>query len=183
MSEVPGLGPGLGQQALGSNPTANGRLLAADLDHLGMQVTPETILRIRNLLLGEAQRLQNAFRREVRNIRVGPPGGDPISGKWANVTNNDKIPPLLAEYRSHIDAFDQAGEKLRQAALRYGYTEQTIADSFKKFLKAAQATWGQRLQQDEAEAALPPRVRDLVEHPPTQPGPQSEADLFQGGLR
>lgn len=183
MSQAPGPGLGLGQQALGPNLTASGRLLAADLDHLGMQVTPETVLQIRNVLLGEAQRLQNAFRWEARNVQVGPPGGDPISGRWANVTNKDKILPLLAEYRSHADAFNQAGEKLRQTALRYGHTEQEIADSFKKFLKANQATWGQRLQQDAAEAALPPRIRDLVEHPPSQPGPQSGADLFRGGLR
>jgi hypothetical protein len=183
MSDAPGPGLGLGQQALGPNPTANGRLLAADLDHLVMQVTPETVLQIRNVILGAAQRLQNAFRREARNVQVGPPGGDPISGTWANVTNKDKIPPLLAEFRSHADAFDQVGEKLRQTALCYGHTEQEIEDSFKKFLNANQGAWGQQLKQDEAQAGLPPRIRDLIEHPPSQPGPQSGADLFRGRPR
>lgn len=145
-----------------------------------MQVTPENVLNIRNAIVGVAERLGTELETQARAFRVGPPGGDPISQRWAKSTN-DKLPPLLDECWARVAFYKRAGDYLEQTAKRYGYTEQAIADSFKKFQQANQATWNQQLQQNQTTAGLPPRLRDLVEPPPSQPPPQSSRDLLWGG--
>lgn len=174
---------GLGRQILGPNPTEHERLLAADLDHLGMQVTRETVLGIRNVLLGAADRYYAALDAQAgRSIRVGPPGGDPISPLAANELNR-KADALHDEYRKIADGFKRAGNNLTQIARNYGYTEQTIADSFRKYVKDNQDTWSRQLQQNQTVAGLPDPLRQFLDAlPPTQPPPRSSADLFRDGL-
>jgi hypothetical protein len=173
---------GLGQRSLGQNPTAYERRLAADLDHLGMQVTPQNVLQIRNIVLGAAQRLDDALYRLGRNIRVGPPGGDPISQPAADELNR-RSQALLAEYRVQINAYHNAGQYLGQIARDYGYTEQSITDSFNKFRTANQGSWEQRLEQGSAVAKLPRLIRDVVDPPSSsRPPPSSWQDLLKGGV-
>jgi hypothetical protein len=174
---------GLGRQMLGPNPTEHERLLAADLDHLGMQVTKETVLQIRNVLLGASRRMYAALDTQGgRTIRVGPPGGDPISPKAADELNR-KADALRDEYRAIADGYRRAGDNLTQIARNYGYTEQAIADSFRKYVTDNRDTWARQLQQNQTVAGLPEPLRMFLDAPPsTQPPPRSSGDLFRGGL-
>lgn len=173
---------GLGRQMLGPNPTEHERLLAADLDHLGMQVNRETVLGIRNVLLGASDRYYAALDTVMQNVRVGPPGGDPISPLAANELNR-KADALRVEFRKIADHYRRAGNNLTQIARNYGFTEQAIADSFRKYEKDNQDTWSRQLQQNQTVAGMPDPLRKFLDAlPPTQPPPRSSADLFRGGL-
>jgi hypothetical protein len=172
----------LGQRGLGLNPTTTEQQVAADLDHLGTQVNPDNVLQIRNIVLGAAQRLDDALYTQGRNIHVGPPGGDPISRRAAEILSI-KSRALIDELRSHVEAYRRAGENLGQIARNYGHTEQSINDSFKSFIKANQETWGRQLQWDQDVARLPRLGRELLDPPHgSRRVPNSLEELLGGGL-
>jgi hypothetical protein len=123
---------GLGQRVLAGARSPHAQALAADLDHLGMQVTPENVLQIRNVLKAEAVRLAAVMGANDYKLRVGPCGADPVSDD-ASRGFNAKIDRLKAQCYGYIDALDGAVKLLEQTAATYGLSEQEIEGSFRSF--------------------------------------------------
>lgn len=125
---MPGVA-GLGQRVLAGSQGPPDPSLAASLDHLGMQVNPENVLRIRTALLAEADRLDGLLRRHSRTLRIRAPAADPVSGA-AEAALNPKIDLLAVQFQAYIDGLTAAGDVLAGTARGYGYTEQQVKDSF-----------------------------------------------------
>ena len=72
--------------------------LSADLAHLGMQVTPENIVHVSNVLRAESDYLATRARWARNNCVVGEPGKDPVSSVAADGFNR-KIRLLLVSVK------------------------------------------------------------------------------------
>lgn len=126
---MPGV-DGLGQRALAGSPGPTDPSLAASLNHLGMQVTPENVLHIRAALLTEADRLDVLLQRHYTSLGIRAPAPDPVSEVTETVLN-PKIDGLTDQFKAYVGALKAAGAVLAGTAQGYGYTEQQITDSFK----------------------------------------------------
>jgi hypothetical protein len=111
---------------------------AADLAHLGMQVTPENIVAVSSVLRAESDYLRARVYASGRSCWVGEPGHDPVSPMAAAGFNN-KIDMLLHECHAYCDRLAAASEELAATARSYGHTEEDIAGS----LRAVRASYGQ----------------------------------------
>lgn len=125
---MPGV-DGLGQRALAGSPGPTDPSLAASLNHLGMQVTPENVLHIRAALLTEADRLHALLQTYLLQLWVRAPAKDPVSITAAELLNQ-KIGGLADQYKAYVNALTGAGAVLAGTARTYGYTEQQVKDSF-----------------------------------------------------
>lgn len=123
---------GLGQRVLAGARSPQARAMAADLDHLGMQVTPENVLQVRNVLKAEAVRLSDVMRVNDYKLRVDLCGGDPVSAD-ASRGFNAKLDNLRAQCSGYVKALRDAVKVLEQTAATYGRSEQEIKDSFDAF--------------------------------------------------
>lgn len=152
------------------NLAAYERAVARQLEQLALQVTPQTVLQVRNGFLGEAQRLQDALRHHAANIVVGPVGGDPLSQPAANVFN-EHIKFTLAKCQAYVNQLRTQGDKLSQTARSYGHTEQEIKQSFERHVKARQQEWRDVQEGHDRIARLPGLQREILDPPPAPPPP------------
>jgi uncharacterized protein YukE len=97
-----------------------------------MQVTPANVLHIRNALLAESQLLHDKVMTAQRQVHVGEPGRDDVSGQ-ASEGFNPKIRGLIDQCAAYVDALAEAANNLGQTAKSYGHTEQQISESFVRF--------------------------------------------------
>ncbi len=67
---------GLGQRAAAAGGPSG---MASSLDHLGLQVNPENVLKVRAMLMAEADRLYHDMWRYEPQSMVRLCGGDPVS--------------------------------------------------------------------------------------------------------
>lgn len=106
-------------------------LLAADVAQLGMQVTPENVLQLHNVLRAEAKYIREQTRRLGFPIRIGKPGLDPVS-EWAasDAGFNGKLDALHRQCQGYPKALDDAADQLAATAKGYGHTEEAVRDSF-----------------------------------------------------
>ncbi len=116
---------GLGDRTVG----AGGAPLGPALHALGLQVDPANVLRVRQVLLTEADRLTTGLVWHGPGAKVGPCGGDPVSQE-AMVAFNHRIDGFLDEVRARIQGLRDAAEVLADNARRYGRTEAEITGSF-----------------------------------------------------
>lgn len=112
--------------------------LSADLAHLGMQVTPENIVHVSNVLRAESDYLATRARWARNNCVVGEPGKDPVSSVAADGFNR-KIRLLLDQCQAYCDRLGAASDDLARTAKTYGHTDDDIARS----LTSIQANYGQ----------------------------------------
>ncbi|GAA5172665.1 hypothetical protein GCM10023321_72870 [Pseudonocardia eucalypti] len=161
---------GPGRVPHSENLAAYERAVARQLEQLALQVTPQTVLQVRNGFLGEAQRLQDALRHHAANIVVGPVGGDPLSQPAANVFN-EHIKFTLAKCQAYVNQLRTQGDKLSQTARSYGHTEQEIKQSFERHVKARQQEWRDVQEGHDRIARLPGLQREILDPPPAPPPP------------
>ena len=135
---------GLGQRVLAGTRSPHAQALAADLDHLGMQVTPENVLQIRNVLKAEANRLADVIAVNEFRLHVDLCGGDPVSRNAADGFNA-KIKRLLDQCNGYVRALRTAAVALERAAANYGHSEEEIENSFDKFRPEHPAEWSAAL--------------------------------------
>ncbi len=103
----------------------------AAVDALILQVTPETVLGARAVLLEEATELQKLLETEEDNLDPGLPGSDPISpiARQGFKECNER---LLAQCGAQVRELFAAGDRLAAVARSYGRTDEEIAASFKR---------------------------------------------------
>jgi hypothetical protein len=145
---------------------------SAQLSGMGMRVTPENVLQLRNAMDAEVERLFNLLRRHQVNLRVGECGTDPLSRPVADVFNR-KIQSLVDQTNAYITELSGVRDALHQVAVSYGHTEADIGASFRAFkttvLPGIYAQVGAQHEQQ-----LPDRLRQLtapLSAPPARPLP------------
>lgn len=117
MSGVQGLG------GVGGPPDVTSRL-----EKLGMQVNPRNVVKVRAVLLAEADRLEKVFVLREQRARVRLCGDDPVSHD-AMLAFNCRIEGFLAAFRAQYTALRDAGERLAVTAREYGIAESRIEAS------------------------------------------------------
>lgn len=130
----------LGRSAAGQNTSPAVRQLAADLNHLGAQVTPENVLGVRNVLLGEWTRLTEGMVRYGFAIHIGLCGKDPVS-PTAQTAFNRAIDAHRDHAFQYVGALRAAAEALGETARAYGHAENEIARSFNTYLAEKRPLW------------------------------------------
>lgn len=103
-----------------------------------MQVTPENIVHVGNVLAAEAEFMQVKLRAAWWNARVGVAAKDPVSQPTADGFNR-KIDALLGQVQAYVETLRAASEQLAQTARSYGHTDAEIARS----LDGITSTYGQ----------------------------------------
>ena len=135
---------------------------------LGMQVTPENVLRLRNALTAEADRVYHDLRRAEQDLHVGACGTDPLSQPVADIMNA-KIQGHMRDAFAYVQTLRDGAEDLHQMARAYGHTEAVIQASFAHYqhyeLPGIQARADQRV------ARAGDRVAELIAPPPPRPAP------------
>ncbi|AOS66172.1 hypothetical protein [Actinoalloteichus hymeniacidonis] len=109
-----------------STPTTGGG--AVDIE-----VSEETVLGVRSVLLAEAERLRGGLIHLHRELNVEPMGGDPVSLEAAPIWTGRLAVDQDSYWQrcwDYMESLRQAGEELTQIALTYGYTEEEISNSF-----------------------------------------------------
>ena len=104
----------------------------ATLRGMGIQVTPENVLRLRNALDAEVLRLKALVQRHQRDLRVGECGQDPLSRPAAEVFNRT-IAAHLRATTDYIEQLSGARDACHQMAISYGRCEAEISQSFAAF--------------------------------------------------
>jgi hypothetical protein len=141
--------------------------VSAQLAGMGMKVTPENVLQLRNAMDAEVERLFDLLRRHQVNLRVGECGTDPLSRPVADAFNR-KIQGLVDQTNAYITELSGVRDALHQVAVSYGHTESDISASFSAFrtnvLPGIYTQVGARHEQQ-----LPDRLRQLTAPPPAPP--------------
>lgn len=104
--------------------------LGTESDSLLTQIHIGNVLQVRNVLLRQQMDIEKLLTDAKQNLQLGRAGGDPIS---ADVTPlfQAKIDQLLSVHWAHVHELTEATERLRQAALHYGFTDDEVDDSFR----------------------------------------------------
>ncbi len=102
---------------------------AAELAHLGMQVTPENVVQVANVLRAEADYLREHLGAARRNSHVGEPGEDPVSPRAAKAFNA-KIGAMYDRVDEYVDTLQSYADRLTATARDYGNTDEAIRRSF-----------------------------------------------------
>ena len=144
------------------------RSLAADLDQLGLQVTPANVLQVRNALRGETERLGQLLVRYDGALPVQPHAADPVSVAAAPLFN-EKIAALRQQCQGYVDALSQAGLELERTAREYGQAEQQIQQSFDSYLRGLRPLWREQARERDEVQALPQPLRSMVLPRPPDP--------------
>ena len=111
-------------------PASWPRSLTPAVHEVGMQVDRDTVLKVRSVLLGEADRLLDAVPSAPEGrVRVGRCGGDPVSAEAA-VAFEARIRLVVDLCQRHALELREAAHSLERIARNYGYTEAEIAASF-----------------------------------------------------
>ena len=109
--------------------TAAHPVLAAELAHLGLQVTPQNVLQVAGALRAEADYLGRELRGARRDGQVGEPGEDPVS-RPAAVAFNAKIDAMWNRVQEYIDVLGAAADRLAATARDYGHSDEAIQRAF-----------------------------------------------------
>lgn len=105
--------------------------LSSAVADVNLQVTPENVLDVRNVLLTEADRLRTFGGQNMMMAQlVGRCGGDPISDE-AQAAFSQRIGVLVQQCQQYSDQLRDAGNALDAVAKQYGYSEEQIESSFK----------------------------------------------------
>ena len=126
----------------------------ATLRGLGIQVTPENVLRLRNALHAEVVRFTTLLRRHQRDLHVGECGQDPLSRPAAEVFNRT-IAAHVQATTDYIDQLTGARDACHQMATSYGHSEAEISQSFTAFNRDVMPGVYAQVAEDQ-------RLRDLV---------------------
>lgn len=110
----------------GVNPTEQG----SAIDSLRMQVTPENVLRVRAVLLAEADRFDGSIGPSEPDGWVGRCGGDPLSSD-ARSAFNARIEAVHRRCQNQVEQLRAAGHSLEDVARTYGHTDADIAASYR----------------------------------------------------
>jgi hypothetical protein len=152
------------------NGTQGAAQASATLARMGMRVTPENVLQLRNALAAEVDRLSASLKQREYALRVGECGKDPLSRPVADAFNQ-KIQSLVTQMQAYIRELAGARDALHQTALTYGHTEAQIGHSFDVFqtntLPAVYAQVATERQQ-----RLPGRLQELTAPPPVPATPR-----------
>ncbi|WP_028937844.1 hypothetical protein [Pseudonocardia spinosispora] len=95
------------------------------------EVTPENVLRVRAVLLAEADRLGRSIGPAEPDGWVGACGGDPLSSD-ARSAFNERIEATRERCRGQVDRLRVAGHSLEDVARSYGHTDAAIAASCRR---------------------------------------------------
>lgn len=114
---------------MGGEQTAQAQAM---LRGVGVRVTPENVLQLRNALDAEVGRLKGLLLRHRRGLAVGKCGQDPLSRPAAEIFNR-KIQAHVEATTTYIDELAGARDALHQMALSYGHSEAEISHSFAVF--------------------------------------------------
>jgi hypothetical protein len=107
------------------------RSLSSAMHSVGLQVDRDNVLRVRSVLLTEAEKLLDAVTRPMSERRwVDLCGADPVSGE-ASSAFNARIQILVDHCRQYALQLEQAANSLDRIARNYGYTEAEIEASLK----------------------------------------------------
>jgi hypothetical protein len=108
------------------------RSLSSVIHSVGLQVDPHNVLRVRSVLLTEAEKLLDAVTRAMSEQPwVDLCGADPVSGE-ASAAFNARIKILIDQCRQYALQLEHAGHSLDRIARNYGCTEAEILASFKR---------------------------------------------------
>ncbi|MEJ3658417.1 hypothetical protein WEH80_36215 [Actinomycetes bacterium KLBMP 9759] len=106
--------------------------LDAAVASVALQVTRDNVLKARAVLMAEADRLDQVVdTAKQNNPGVGLCGGDPVS-RDASKAFNERIEMLFAQCRQYNQDLRAAASALDATARTYGYTDEEIADSYRK---------------------------------------------------
>jgi hypothetical protein len=106
------------------------RSLSSAMHSVGLQVNRENVLRVRSVLLNEAQKLLAAVSGPMSGRRwVELCGADLVSGEAASAFNA-RIEMLVDHCGRYARQLERAGHSLDRIARDYGYTEAEIQASF-----------------------------------------------------
>jgi hypothetical protein len=107
------------------------RSLSSAMHSVGLQVDRDNVLRVRSVLLTEAEKLLDAVTRSTSEQPwVDLCGADPVSGE-ASSAFNARIQILVDHCRQYALQLEQAANSLDRIARNYGYTEAEIQASLK----------------------------------------------------
>jgi len=107
------------------------RSLSSAMHSVGLQVDRDNVLRVRSVLLTEAEKLRDAVARPMSERPwVDLCGADPVSGE-ASSAFNARIQILVDHCRQYALQLEQAANSLDRIARNYGYTEAEIQASLK----------------------------------------------------
>jgi uncharacterized protein YukE len=104
-------------------------VLAAELAHLDLQVTPENVLQVAGALRAEADYLGRELRSARRDGQVGEPGEDPVS-RPAAVAFNAKIDAMWNRVQEYVDVLSVTADRLAATARDYGHSDEAIQRAF-----------------------------------------------------
>ena len=135
---------------------------------LGMHVTPENVLRLRNALTAEADRVYHDLKRAEYDLHVGACGTDPLSQPVADIMNA-KIQGHMRDAYYYVKTLQGAAEDLDQMARAYGHTEAAIQASFARYQQYELPDIQARA--DERVAQTGDRVAELIAPPQPRPAP------------
>jgi hypothetical protein len=94
----------------------------------GLSVDAENVLYVRKAILDEYESLLQVLVQETRGSAAYPTpyGGDPVSSDAA-VAFPERVAVLLEQCKTHVMSLLAMADKLKEAALAYGYTESEIS--------------------------------------------------------
>jgi len=104
--------------------------LTSAVHGVSMQVSRANVLKVRAVLLGEAERLLGSVRSaKFRQGWIGQCGGDPVSIEAA-AAFDARIRLVVDQCQRYALELKRAGTALDRIARDYGYTEAQISESF-----------------------------------------------------
>ncbi|ANY07522.1 hypothetical protein AFB00_15850 [Pseudonocardia sp. HH130630-07] len=102
-----------------------------------MQIDQDNVLGVRHALQFQADQMQVALFDARKAVDQPPCGADPVSIEAAQAFD-EKILQIIAVHEAHRLEIVGAVDRLRDAALEYGYTDQDIENSFARELPGIQ---------------------------------------------
>lgn len=109
--------------------TAAHPVLAAELAHLDLQVTPQNVLQVAGALRAEADYLREELRVALYDSEVGEPGEDPVSPRAA-MAFNAKIGAMYDRVREYVETLESYADRLAATARGYGHSDEAIQRTF-----------------------------------------------------
>lgn len=98
-------------------------------DSLLVQVHVGNVLQVRNVFLKEERDIASVLRRARRELTLRPCGTDPVSDDVTPMFQA-KIDHIVETHWAHVRELHESTERLREAALDYGFTDDEIDRSF-----------------------------------------------------
>lgn len=99
-----------------------------------MQVNAGNVLQVRAAFLAQQNALQAATTQARHDFSITPCGGDPVSDDYTPEFQR-KLSAIVEVHERHVRELMEATDRLGEAALEYGYTEDEIGNSLAGFLE------------------------------------------------